>query len=120
MDIEKTREYYDHLSRLDLCDCSYCWNYIREARSAYPEVAEYLSGLGADIEKPIEAIPLEPDETGCIDYIAQYVICGSSDGFQEGAVGSAHARIAESHPGCSLAEPHFVIEISPIRLKWAM
>ena len=117
MDIEKTREYYDRLSRLDLCDCSYCQNYIREASSAYPEVAEYLSGLGADIEKPLETIPLEPDETGRIGYIAQYVICGSPDGFQEGAIGSAHARIAELHPTCSLADPHFVIEISPIRLR---
>lgn len=119
MDIGRTKDYYKRLSRRDLCGCVYCRNFIREVKSAYPEVADRLSGVGVDIEKPFETIPLEPDETGHVDYIAQYVLCGDPGGFEEMAMGPVHARIAESHPIVQLSEPYFVIEIAPIRLRWA-
>ena len=75
-DIEKTREYYDCLSRLDLCGCSCCQNYVREAKSAYPEVVEYLFGMGADIEKPL---------CGPCSVYAESSLCEMLDDFVEEA-----------------------------------
>ena len=64
MDIEKTKMCYKQLSSRDLCNCEYCQNYIREIKTTYSKVSEYLFSFGVDIEKPLETIPLEPDEKG--------------------------------------------------------
>lgn len=77
LDIEKTKAYYARSSERDLCSCEYCRNYVREIRAAYPKVAKYLASLGGDIEKPFEAMPLEPDKTGHIEYISgRYIVYG--------------------------------------------
>lgn len=121
MDIIKTRAYYEQIKGSDLCSCDYCRNYISEIKSSYPELAEYLCGLGIDIEKPFETMPLEPDKSGYIDYLcAQYIVFGNPDDFAETTVGSVDVSIAEMHPSTQTEEPHFVIEASPIRLKWVM
>lgn len=119
MDAEKTKAFYSKLSSQDICDCAYCQNYIRRVRAAYPAAADYLSHLGVDIEKPLETMPLEPDEAGELEYAGpQYVVCGTPEGFAETRIGSVHVAIASSHPSTGLEEPHFVIELYPIRLKW--
>lgn len=101
-----------------LCDCVYCCNYIREIRNAYPRVAEYLLTLGVDIEKPFETIPLEPDETGYIEYISsQYIIIGNPDDFDKTVIDTVTVDITDSHPSTGIDKPHFVIEIYPVRLK---
>lgn len=121
MDIEKTKEFYRQIKRNDLCSCAYCQNYIREIKATYPKVAEYLSRLGIDIEKPFETMPLEPDESGHIEYIAaQYIVCGAPDDFMKATIDLVNVDIAESHPSTSIEETHFVIGIYPIRLKWVM
>ena len=68
MDTEKTRAFYSQLSGKDICGCAYCQNYVRQIRAAYPEATDYLSRLGVDVEKPLETMPLEPDETGQLEY----------------------------------------------------
>ena len=121
MDIERTKEFYNQIKADDLCNCVYCQNYIREIKSTYPKVSEYLSRLGVDIEKPFETMPLEPDRSGYIEYIcSQYIVYGTPDDFIKMMVDSVCVDIAESHPATTIEGVHFVIEIYPIRLKWVM
>ena len=118
IDILKTERYYKTLADEDLCSCAYCRNYYREIKAAYPVLSEYLKELGIDIEKPFEAMPLEPYE-GKIEYSGvQYIVMGDPASFQETDVAGVHIAIADSHPMTDLSEEHFVIEISPIILKW--
>lgn len=119
MRIEKTRQYYDRLTDEDICGCAYCRNYVKEIRSSYSDLAVFLKTLGVDIEKPFETIPISP-ENGIMFYSgAQYIIMGSADEFKETYIGDVRAFITDAHPMTGIEEDHFVIEISPIYLKWA-
>lgn len=121
MSIKETKQYYESLTAEYLCNCAYCRNYIREIRNAYPKVAEYLLALGVDIEKPFETIPLEPDETGGIEYLSsQYIVIGNTDGFIKTVIDTVTVDITDSHPLANIDKPHFVIEIYPVRLKWTV
>ncbi|MCR5793873.1 MAG: hypothetical protein K6G61_00825 [Solobacterium sp.] len=118
MDIERTRRYYERLTDEDICSCAYCRNYVRNARSFCTALAAYLDELGADIEKPFEAIPVGPAD-GMMYYSGvQYVIMGSAGDFRETSVGDARVCIADSHPMTDITGDHFVIEVSPVSLKW--
>ena len=82
--------------------------------------SDYLLSLGVDIEKPLETIPLEPDEKGNIEYLsAQYIVLGRSEDFVKTTIDSVTVDITKSHPETQIEE-HFVIEIYPIELKWIM
>lgn len=118
MNIKKTRQYYRLLTNADICDCAYCRNYVREIKSAYPKLAAYLDRFGADIEKPLEVIPIGPDGDRMLYSGAQYVILGSADGFTETSIGDIRVFITDAHPMTGIEEDHFVIELSPISLKW--
>lgn len=118
LSIKETKQYYESLTAEDLCNCAYCRNYIREIRNAYPKVTEYLLALGVDIEKPFETIPLEPDETGGIEYLSsQYIVIGNTDGFIKTVIDTVTVDITDSHSLTNIDKPHFVIEIYPVRLK---
>ena len=89
-------------------------NYYRE------KLSDHLAGMGVDIEKPFETMPLEPYE-GNIEYIAaQYIVIGNAADFKSEDVYGVHIGIADSHPMTDIVEEHYVIEISPIRLKWVV
>ncbi len=118
INIEKTRKYYDQLTEADLCSCAYCQNYIKEIKAANPEIAVYLERFGADIEKPFEVIPVGPVNGMMLYSGVQYVILGTADHFRETEIGSIRVYITDSHPMTDIEEPHFVIEITPIYLKW--
>ena len=119
VDTEATKSYYQQLSDTDICDCAYCRNYIREIRLAYPQLSDYLHKLGIEIEKPFELMPLEEDAEGYIDYIGeQYIVMGDKVGFTDTAINDVQITIADSHPATNIEDAHFVIEISPIRLRW--
>ena len=118
MDIERTRQYYDQLTDADICDCAYCQNYVKEIRSSYPDLADYLDKLGADIEKPFEAIPVGPADGTMFYSGVQYIVMGSADDFEEDSIGNVRVFITDSHPMTDIEEDHFVIEFSPIYLKW--
>lgn len=121
MNIKATKALYRKMQTQNLCHCAYCQNYILTVKSAYPLLSEYLSHLGIDIEMPFETLPLEPDAAGYITYVgAQYIVCGKPDDFMETAVDSVNIAITESHPSTAMDAPHFVIELSPIRLKWVV
>ena len=120
MDIKKTELYYRTQAEEDLCACDYCRNYYREIKGAYPVLSDYLKAMGIDIEKPFEAMPLEPFK-GTIEYIAvQYIVMGNSSDFMETNILGVHIGIADSHPMTDIEEEHFVIELSPITLKWTI
>ena len=116
----KTENYYRELNKDSLCSCDYCRNYYKEVKAAYPELSDHLAGMGVDIEKPFETMPLEPYE-GNIEYIAvQYIVIGNAADFKSEDVYGVHISIAGSHPMTDIDEEHYVIAISPIRLKWAV
>lgn len=118
MNVEKTKELYQTTSPSDICPCDYCQNYVRQIKAAYPQVAAFLNTMGVDIEKPFETMPLEI-EKGYVDYIAaQYIVMGSRDDFQRKQIDDVTVEIDDCHPDTAIAEEHFVISISPIRLKW--
>lgn len=120
MDIVNTKNYYRALDDASLCSCEYCRNYRKEVQGAYPELSDYLAGLGVDVRKPFETMPLEPHE-GTIEYIsAQYVVMGNAADFKGGDACGVHIGIADSHPMTGIGEEHYVIEISPMKLKWAV
>jgi len=119
MDTGKTKKYYEALPPEDVCQCECCQNYVRQVRSAYPLVADYLQGLGVDIEKPLETWPLESEENGEIDYLdVQYVVLGSRVGFRKTKISDVCIEIAESHPPTNIRDAHFVIQADRVRLKW--
>ena len=118
MDLEKTVMYYLNLQDESLCSCAYCRNYYREIRGAYPELSAYLAGMGVDIEKPFEAIPIELYEDKMMYMGAQYIVMGQDTDFQETEVSGVHLSVAESHPTTEIEEDHFVIEVSSVTLKW--
>ena len=124
MDIERTKQFYRELKQSDLCGCAYCRNYVKEAAKAYPAVTAYLQTLGIDIAKPFETMPLELDEDGRMPYIGpQYLVFGAEAGFAAATVrdvNDVEVRLAQSHPGDDIQEPHFVIEIEPIFLPWTV
>lgn len=118
VDIAKTKEYYAAIADSELCDCSYCRNYRLQIKSAYREVAEYLTTLGVDIQKPFETSPLEPDENGMLEYCCcQYIVFGSCKPEYHHRIGDVEFRIATSYPGTGIEQEHFVIEFFPVRLR---
>lgn len=118
MDIEKTKQFYQKKMPDTICQCAYCKNYVQRIKSTYPNVAAFLDAMGVDIEKPLETMPLDP-ENGYLDYIVgQYVVMGTEEDFQEKEIGNVRVAIENNHPGTGVAEAHFVISIFPIRLKW--
>lgn len=92
----KTENYYRELNKDSLCSCDYCRNYYKEVKAAYPELSDHLAGMGVDIEKPFETMPLEPYE-GNIEYIAvQYIVIGNAADFKSEDVYGVHNHSPES------------------------
>ena len=118
MNIKKTKQYYRRLTDEDICDCSYCQNYVREIRATYGDVAAYLDKMGIEIETPFEVIPIGPDNETMFYSGAQYVVIGAADDFMETSIGTVRIVETDSHPVTDIQEEHFVIELSPIYLRW--
>jgi len=119
VDVSATQRYYRSIDGDMLCDCGYCKNYRTQVKSEYPTVAEYLSVLGADIEKPFETSPLEPDENGFVTYCGcQYIVFGTCPADYVHRIGDVTFRAASSYPSTGITDEHFVLEFYPIRLKY--
>ncbi len=118
MNIDRTKQYYYHLTGADICDCEYCQNYVREVKAAYPELTFFLKKMGVDIEKPFEAIPVGPADGVMFYSGVQYVVMGKADDFEDTSVGDVSIFITDSHPMTDIEEDHFVLEISPVYLRW--
>ena len=115
IDIVKTREYYNSLSPGLLCDCDYCKLYYAKSRKEFSELALWLDKYGVDIEKPLEVISLEPDESGMLDYIGvQYIVFGTFLNDTSYYVGDFNIKIADSHPNTGISDEHFVLEVIPM------
>ncbi len=120
MDIAKTKEYYAQLDYSDLCQCDDCKNYVKKIKASYPLIDDYLSQFGIDITKPFETAPVDFDEDTIMYLMAQYIVMGKSDGFEDTKINDVEISITESHPMTNITEPHFVIEICPVYLKKSM
>ena len=115
IDIVKTREYYNLLSSGLLCDCDYCKLYYAKSRKELSELALWLDKYGVDIEKPLEVISIEPDESGMLDYIGvQYIVFGTFSNYNSYYVGDFNIKIADSHPNTGISDEHFVLEVIPM------
>ena len=117
MDIAKTKEYYAQLDYSDLCQCDDCKNYVKKIKASYPLIDDYLSQFGIDITKPFETAPVDFDEDTIMYLMAQYIVMGKSDGFEDTKINDVEIRITESHPMTNITEPHFVMEICPVYLR---
>lgn len=118
VDAEKTRQYDQAMGPGEPCSCNDCKNYCARVKAAYPTAAEYLAGLGVEIEKPLETSPLEPGADGMMEYRAcQYVVLGSCEENYRHTVGGVEVCKARFYPETGVKEEHFVLELSPIRLK---
>lgn len=118
MDIEATKAYYAGMSRNSICSCDYCQNLVDEIKSAYPEVAEYLLGLGVDIERPFEVfLPIENDDEYMDYYAVQYLVAGEPDGFEETKIGDISVYVTEVHPDATYKDKYFVIEAGTFHIK---
>lgn len=119
VDISKTKEYYHSITESPLCDCAYCRNYRLQIKSAFPKVAEYLDTLGIDIEKAFETSPLEPDESGMLEYCCcQYIAFGTCVPEYHHKIGNVEFRVATSYPSTGIEQEHFVIELFPVQLQY--
>lgn len=102
----------------DLCSCGYCKNYRKLIGKTYKELGDYLEEMGVDIEKYFETMPLEPEGFFISYQAVQYIVMGTRDDFKEKSLGELSIYLFETYPDTEIKEEHFVIEISPIRLKW--
>ena len=119
IDVSATKEYYNSIIDSLLCNCGYCLNYRIQVKSAFPEVAEYLSSMGIDIEKPFDTSPLDSDENGFLEYCCcQYIVFGNSKPDYHYKIGDVEFRIATSYPSTGIEQEHFLIELYPIRVKY--
>ena len=85
----------------------------------YPLLEDYLASMGVDIEKPFELSPLEPDLNGILEYCScQYIVFGSCQTGYSHTVGNVEVRVATSYPSTGIEGEYFVLDFSPIRLKW--
>ena len=75
-------------------------------------------GLAWRLKKPLETSPLEPGADGMMEYRAcQYVVLGSCEENYRHTVGGVEVCKARFYPETGVKEEHFVLELSPIRLK---
>ena len=75
-------------------------------------------GLAWRLKKPLETSPLELGADGMMEYRAcQYVVLGSCEENYRHTVGGVEVCKARFYPETGVKEEHFVLELSPIRLK---
>lgn len=118
VDKVKTRKYYESISSDMLCECACCRLYYSESRMAFPELAEWLSQYGIDIEKPFEAMSIDPDENGVVEYIGvQYIVFGSCPENYFCKVGEITICLASSYPDTGITDKHFVLEVYSMKLS---
>ena len=119
VNVSGTRAFYHSITESSLCGCGYCRNYRLQVRSAFPDVAVYLGSLGIDIEKPFETSSLEPDEHGMREYCGcQYSGVGTCEPEFDRRIADIEFRVAKFHPETGIGQAHFVLEFSPIKLKY--
>lgn len=71
VDVEATRKRTTK-NASDHCTCSYCKNYYETVGATYPEIVDFLSRFGVNIDGPSELMPFEPTLL-----LACYRVCGS-------------------------------------------
>ena len=118
VNVSGTREFYHSITESSLCDCGYCRNYRLQVKSAFP-MSLCIWILWAFHQKPLETSPLEPDENGMLEYCCcQYIALGSCEPEYHHKIADIEFRAATSYPSTGIEQAHFVLEFSPIKLKY--
>ncbi len=114
VNLEQTREYYQTLTKEDICQCDYCRNYAKLVRDAYPQVSKYLDKFGIDIEKPYElGMPFDDKVNRRLNYhFCMYLVFGScEDDFSELIDDIEFCKaISFPKPNVEPKEPYFILE----------
>lgn len=118
LDEQATRAYYDAVMPETLCGCARCRLYRTRARSAFPVLARWLEARGIDMTKPLETVGGAPDALGEAEYAAvQYIVFGECPQSFFCTVQGIPVQRVRSHPDTGLDEPHFVLQVGPLRLR---
>lgn len=118
-DIKKTNDFYKSTNPEELCTCDYCKNYRAKVKRAYPQVSEYLSSLGVDIEKPFHVSYLDPDKHGMIEYcVCHYIVFGICEESFHHMIGEVEFTKGRDYPDPDVKDAqHFVLEASTLVLE---
>jgi hypothetical protein len=74
VDVAETKNYYD--SATQLCDCSYCNNYLKAIISQHKELIKFFERMGIDYKKEGEAMHFNENDNGTHYYISFYHVVG--------------------------------------------
>lgn len=117
-DTAVTKEYYEYLAENLKTDAP-LRNYYMTAKDKYPELAELLKKLGADLSCPTDIVMYEPyASSNQIVYYADYAIKGNASG--EETVDACGVKIEITPYGTppELEPPCFVLHVQNIWLPW--
>ena len=99
------------------CDCEVCQNYYLQIKDVYPDICEFLEGIGVDPLKPFELLW---DEEG--DYFVyfgcQYLSFGDiQENYKNVIEGIEITQNKYFHPSTGREEEHFILDFGTIKLK---
>ncbi|MBQ6553548.1 MAG: hypothetical protein IJL83_08060 [Clostridia bacterium] len=91
----------------------------KKVKDSYPLFDEQLQGIGVDIEKPFETIPIEYEE-GVVQYTGvQYVVFGDRNIFVPLSTGDVCISVTDNHHATDdIQAAHFIIEAAPLYLPF--
>lgn len=111
VDLVKTKAYYQALKEDALCDCEPCKQYYLNIRAFFPDLALWLDGYGALVEKPFEVMSIVTDEWDKACYLSvQYLFFGTCPKDFSHTIGDFDIRRASTHSSTDIREAHFVLE----------
>ncbi|ONI37570.1 hypothetical protein AN639_08010 [Candidatus Epulonipiscium fishelsonii] len=115
-EINKEYTYYYRDLYNEQCECPSCIKFRNNFKNKYPKVADYLEGLGIDIQFPIEIMDLSMDE-----FIVYYAVKGKLKEpklilhIEEVELTMRdHETASEAYANTGMKKPFFIIEVSNI------
>jgi len=118
VDFDRTQKYYIDDEYKDRCYCGSCKTYYAEIKERYPILDEYLSKMGVDVSKPLEAPSMGLGKNKQYkEYFAWYVVFGECDVDFAIKLGDLTIYRQLSYPPTNLDEMYFVLEITGIVFK---
>jgi len=118
--VDKNLDYYKYINQADKCDCNTCKNYYAKIKGCYPDLDQYLSEMGVNIEKPFEAVALsdDKDKNGMMEYFAWYIVKGECGIDYEIKINNIKITKAVEYPNPQLNDQYFALEVSNLFLPY--
>lgn len=119
IDLESTAVYTEHLLE-DHCECGYCRNFYQAVGNVYPAVTNFLKQFAADVEAPVDFLPVEP--TLCV---VSYAVSGNIliKGSKPIQAGNCNFRIETMDQldyELKCPKPYFVFTSQFLELPWLL